>query len=62
MKTDFDNLKFNQAHTFSADSNSDKQVVKVYREQQLIAKKIKLKKSIRYFAIQGYQQFLIVEN
>jgi hypothetical protein len=62
MKTDFDNLKLNQAHSFSADSNSDKQVVKVYREQQLIAKKIKLKKSIRYFAIQGYQQFLTEEN
>jgi len=62
MKTEFDNLKLNQEHTFDANSNSDKQVVKVYREQQLIAKKIKLKKSIRYFAIQGYEQFLREED
>lgn len=58
MKTEFDNLRLNDNHSYQTDSNGDKQVVKIYCQQQLIAKKIKLKKSIRYFAVENYQQFL----
>lgn len=62
MKTEFDNLRVNQNHSYDTDTNSDKQVVKIYCNELLIAKKIKLKKSIRYFAIQGYQQYLTDED
>ena len=58
MKTDFDNLRLNDNHTFETDSNGDKQVVKIYCDGLLIAKKVKLKKSIRFFGINGYQVYL----
>ena len=61
MKTEFDNLRLNPFHDYEADSNSDKQVVKIYCDDLLIAKKIKLKKSIRYFAVTNYQDFLTDE-
>ncbi len=58
MKTEFENLQQNNAHSYEADTNSDKQVVKIYCDEILIAKKIKLKKSIRYFGVQGFQKYL----
>jgi len=58
MKTDFDNLRLNDNHTFETDSNGDKQVVKIYCDGLLIAKKVKLKKSIRFFGINDYQVYL----
>lgn len=61
MKTEFDNLRLNPDHSYDVNSNGDKQVVKIYRNDQLIAKKTKIKKSIRYFAIKNYQQFLLSE-
>ena len=62
MKTEFDDLRLNENHQFDTDSNGDKQVVRIYANEQLIAKKIKQKKSIRYFAIDGYQQYLTGEH
>ena len=62
MKTEFDNLRLNDKHDFEADSNGDKQVVKIYCGELLIAKKIKQKKSIRYFGISSYQQYLTQEE
>lgn len=59
MKTEFDNLRKNPLHGYESDSNGEKLTVKIYRDEQLIAKKITLKKSIRYFAINGYAEFLI---
>lgn len=61
MKTEFDNLRLNDDHGYETDSNGDKQVVKIYCGEQLIAKKIKQKKSLRYFAIDGYEKFLTPE-
>ena len=58
MKTEFENLQHNEDYSYEVDSNSDKQIVKIYCNEQLIAKKIKLKKSIRYFAVKEYQQYL----
>lgn len=58
MKTEFDNLRLNSRHQYQTDSNGDKQVVKIYFGELLIAKMIKLKKSIRYFGIKCYQQYL----
>ena len=58
MKTEFENLQQNDAHSFEADTSVNKQVVKIYCDEKLIAKKIKLKKTIRYFGVKGYQQYL----
>jgi hypothetical protein len=62
MKTEFDNLRLNSKHTYETDTNGDKQVVKIYYDNLLIAKKLKVKKSIRYFAIKNYQQYLSDET
>ncbi len=61
MRSEFDNLRKNPFHDYQSDVNGDKQVVKIFRKNHLIAKKITLKKSIRYFAVKGYQQFLVDE-
>lgn len=58
MKSEFDNLKNNPFHTFASDSNGDKKVIKVFVEGEMIAKKIILKKSVRFFGIKNYQQYL----
>jgi hypothetical protein len=61
MKTEFDNLRINDNHCFDSDSNGEKQVVRIYCGERLIAKKITLKKSIRFFGIDGYQKYLTQE-
>jgi len=62
MKTEFDNLRLNQNHNYEADSNGDKHVVKIYYNDLLIAKKIKQNKSIRFFGIAEYKQYLTQES
>ena len=62
MKTEFDNLRLNANHDYETDRNGDKQIVKIYCGALLIAKKLKQKKSIRYFAITDYKQYLIAEE
>ena len=62
MKTEFDNLRLNSNHNYETDSNGDKQVVKIYHGELLIAKKIKQNKSIRFFGISGYEQYLTPED
>lgn len=58
MKTEFDNLRLNDAHDYETDRNGDKQIVKIYKGEALIAKKVKQHKSIRYFGVVGYEQYL----
>lgn len=58
MKTEFDNLRDNDKHAYETDTNGEKQIVKIYYGEILIAKRVTLKKSIRYFGIKGYQQYL----
>lgn len=58
MKTEFDDLRLNTAHQYDVDNNGDKQVVKIYCDNKLIAKKLKIKKSIRYFGADGYEKHL----
>lgn len=58
MRTEFDNLRLNDDYQFDTDTNGDKQVVKVYCNGNLIAKKVKHKKSIRYFGIPEYKDYL----
>ena len=62
MKTEFDNLRLNTKHDYKTDSNGDKQVVKIYCDEVLIAKKIKQSKSIRFFGITGYEQYITQEE
>ncbi|KGJ94052.1 hypothetical protein [Colwellia psychrerythraea] len=62
MKTEFDNLRLNPLHEYETDSNGKKQVVKIYCGELLIAKKLKQKKSIRFFGIATYQQYLTQEE
>ena len=61
MRTEFDNLRKNPLNGYQSDVNGEKQVVKIYRNEHLIAKRVTLKKSIRYFAVSGYQKFLTEE-
>jgi len=58
MKTEFDDLRLNENHQYAIDNNGDKHVVKIYCNDRLIAKKVQLKKSIRYFGAQGYRNHL----
>lgn len=62
MKTEFDNLKDNDSQYYDTNSNGDKQVIRIYCGEVLIAKKITLKKSVRYFGIQDYQDYLSQER
>lgn len=62
MRTEFDNLRLNPNHSYDADSNGDKQVIKIYCDNTLIAKKVTQKKSIRYFGIKGYINYLTEED
>lgn len=62
MKTEFDNLRENDNHCYETDTNGEKQVVKIYSGELLIAKKVKLKRSIRYFGIPTYQDYLTQEG
>jgi hypothetical protein len=62
MKTEFDNLRKNPRHQYQTDTNCEKQVVKIYFGELLIAKMIKLKKSIRYFGIKGYAQYILEDE
>jgi hypothetical protein len=61
MKSEFDNLRKNPSHSYESDSNGEKQIVKIFHDNQLIAKKITLKKSVRYFGANGYQELLTDE-
>ncbi|MBA6389192.1 hypothetical protein H4J38_00185 [Colwellia sp. BRX10-3] len=61
MRSEFDNLRNNPLHDVKSDVNGEKQIIKIYRFEHLIAKRNTLKKSIRYFAVSGYQQFLVDE-
>lgn len=62
MKTEFDNLRKNPLHQYQKDANGEKKIVKIYFGELLIAKMIKLKKSIRYFGTKGYTQYLLEDN
>ncbi|PCI55793.1 MAG: hypothetical protein COB45_05580 [Gammaproteobacteria bacterium] len=62
MKTEFDNIRENDNYSYETDSNGDKQVVKIYCGELLIAKKVKFKKSLRYFGINNYQEYLTIQT
>ena len=58
MRTEFDNLRLNPNYSYQADRNGDKQVVKIFANDQLIAKKVTHKKSVRYFGVSNYKEYI----
>ncbi|WP_371187332.1 hypothetical protein [Thalassotalea maritima] len=58
MRSEFDDLRLNDKHSYESDRNGDKQIVKIYCDDKLIAKKVTHKKSIRYFGVKEYQDYL----
>ena len=58
MKTEFDNLRLNDQHSYENDHNGDKHVVKIYCGDLLIAKQVQKNKSVRFFGVTGYQHYL----
>lgn len=58
MQSEFDNLRLNDNHEYDMDNCGNKQVIKIYRNGKLIAKKVTQKKSVRYFGTKGYQEFI----
>ena len=62
MQSEFDNLRLNDNHEYDIDTCGNKRVIKIYCNKILIAKKITMKKSIRYFGAKGYEAFLTAQN
>ena len=58
MRSEFDSLRLDDRNEYEVDKNGDTQVVKIYRDGKLIAKKKTQKKSVRYFGVSGYEQYL----
>ncbi|NMP31222.1 hypothetical protein HII17_06585 [Thalassotalea sp. M1531] len=61
MRSEFDNLRLNEQYSYETDSNGDKQIVKIYCDDILIAKRVKHKKSIRYFGVADYERYMTEE-
>jgi hypothetical protein len=62
MKTEFENLRINDEHEYELDTCGDKQILKIYVKDRLVAKRITIKKSIRYFGSPQYKQYLMSEE
>ncbi|SES69832.1 hypothetical protein [Thalassotalea agarivorans] len=58
MRSEFDALRLNPDHSYDADRNGDKQIVRIYCDDKLIAKKVTQKKHVRYFGVADYKQYL----
>ncbi len=62
MKSEFKDLQDNDDHEYEVDRNTNKEVLKIYVGEKLIAKRIKLsnkkKGAIRYFGVDGYKDYL----
>ncbi|MEH6473570.1 MAG: hypothetical protein V7752_20290 [Halopseudomonas sp.] len=57
-RSEFDALRLDDLNEYDTDKSGDTQVVRIYREGNLIAKKKTQNKSVRYFGAPGYQQYL----
>jgi len=58
LKTEFACLRDNDNHHYDVDKNGDKEVLKIYFKDKLIAKRVTFKKSIRFFGVSGYSDYL----
>lgn len=62
MRSEFDALRLDDRNEYDTDKNGDTQIVRIYRDGNLIAKKKTQKKSVRYFAVSGYQALLAKDS
>ncbi len=58
IRSEFDNLRLNDNHEYETNTSGNKAVVKIWKGDVLIAKKITEKKSIRYFGCKQYKDYL----
>lgn len=62
LPSDFKNLQDNDEHGYLVDRNTNKEVLKIYFGEKLIAKRIKMsnkkKGAVRYFGVDGYEDYL----
>ncbi|MDB2386210.1 hypothetical protein N9W21_02555 [Shewanella sp.] len=58
MRTQFDTLRLNDEHEYSTNDRGGKKVVKIYKDGELIAKKVSIKNSIKYFGVTGVESLL----
>lgn len=58
MKSQFDELRLNDDYEYSSDDKGGKKVVKIFKDGELIAKKIMVKRSIQYFGVTGIEELL----
>ncbi len=61
MKSQFDDLRLNDDHEYSTNDRGGKRVIKIYKNGELIAKKVTVKRSVRYFGITGVEALLQTE-
>lgn len=58
MKSQFDELRLNDDFEYNADDKGGKKVIKIFKNGELIAKKIMVKRSVQYFGITGIEALL----
>ncbi|ACJ31212.1 Conserved hypothetical protein [Shewanella piezotolerans WP3] len=58
MRTQFDELRLNDEYEYSTNDRGGKKVVKIYKDGELIAKKISIKNSVQYFGVTGVEELL----
>lgn len=59
MKSEFENLQINDNHEYESDQSGNKKVLKIYGpDELLIAKRVIIKKSTRYFGCKDYKKYL----
>ena len=58
MRTEFNNLRLNDNHEYETNVSGNKSVVKIWKGDVLIAKKVVIKNSIRYFGCKHYKFYL----
>lgn len=58
MRTQFDELRLNDEYEYSTNDRGGKKVVKIYKDGELIAKKVSIKNSVQYFGVTGVEELL----
>lgn len=62
LPSEFENLRINDDHGYTVDNNGDKEVLKLYMGEKLIAKRIFLKNkkkgAKRFFGCSDYKVYL----
>jgi hypothetical protein len=57
-RSEFENLQKNDSHGYEVDKNGAKETLKIYSGEEMIAKRITHKKSVRYFGVKSYMKYI----